>query len=459
MPPDEQPHTIDRIWLVDTLNAAADRHATSKNSRWHEKLSHLRQDLVELWQADVHIIQAATDHFEWLTARAASKTGLRRREVVSHTRSAFENVAQQVFCGLMPPDTYGALFKDHLGAADFVRAMESSIGLLEAEEEVSFVRTHSLRRSTDLLYEVAWFGHNLWPIRPSSSDGGRTMRTSTGQEFCALCYRPSHRYCIQHGLRTSRWAVENREQHRVLFTGKRANPLSIKEDKSADEACPDYCDERHSIRLTEEERKVKGRKKSKNASTRSSADKPAQRLAFDREFEGLRDTLNNLKLEAPRSMRLKRMVAWYRCHPRFARKEIPARLAIVTANRSKAEMVVNRILRPIARASHGETALHDDVLLIEIWAVGTAKLVLHDGSTTLITKPDSGDAFRNGFAECMDNALSMLNIRTEHLTGFDVAVFENLGVELQISSNLIRFVFESPTWLRLACGLRAKDTR
>lgn len=459
MPSDQHTHVFDRLQIAEALNVAEDRHKSLKASRWDEKLSHLGHALVDLWQADPGIIHVALEHFEWLTARAASKTGLRRGDVLSRAKSDFEKVARNAFQGVLLSSAYDALFEGHAGAGDFVKAMERSIDLWEVKNDAFPEQAEALRRSTDLLYEIAWFGHSLWPSRPSRIDARRTTRTTNGQSFCELCFRPSHRYRIYHSLRTSKWAFENRAQYQVLFSGRPA-PLSFLEAASADEACSDYCDERHRIRLSEDERENNKRegKKGKNDITRRSDDKLPKRAAFKHELKNLGQVLKNLKLGAPRSLRLKRMVAWYRCHPGLAKKELLPRLAFITANRSMTEMVVNRVLQDLAGTDRGETAFSDDVLHIEIWAIGAVKVVLHDGSVKFITKPGSDDAFRHLFDQCMVSVLNLLDIGREHLTGFDVAVFEDLGVELQISTNLIRFVFESPTWLRLVCGLRAKGT-
>ncbi|MET3654422.1 hypothetical protein [Dyella japonica] len=452
--PDRQAHTIDRFQISEALDAAANRYASSKTSRWDEQLSHLRHALVDLWQADPGVILVAIEHFEWLTARATSKTGLRQRDVIKRARLDFKKVVLEAFHVLMLPRAYDVLFEGHAGAADFIKVMESSIDLWEVKNDTLPERADTLRQTTDLLFEIAWFGHSLLPTRPSTIGGHRTVRTSTGREFCALCFRPSHRYRIQHSLQTSRWALESRERHRFLFTRACPAPSLLQEEISPHQACSKYCEERHSIRVGSDSKLDE-----KNAAMRCSDGKLSNRVAFDQELKNLTGTLDSLMLAAPRSVRMKRMVAWYRCHPLFAKREIPPRLTLITANRYRAEMVVNHILKPIPRADHGETALQDDVLLIEIWAVGLAKIVRHDGSTTFITKPDSEGAFRHVFAECTDKALSVLDIGGKDLTGFDVAVFEDLGIELQISDNFIRFVFESPTWLRLACGLRTKGAR
>ncbi len=451
---DRQARAVDRLQITDALEAAAKRHASLKPSKWDWRLTHLRHALVDLWQADTGVILVAIEYFEWLSEHAASKTGLRQRDVLKRARLDFNKVAQEAFHVLMPPAAYDALFEGHAGAADFVKAMERSIGHWEVKNDAHLEQVDALWHTTDLLFEIACFGHSLLPSRPSTIGGQRTVRTSTGREFCALCFRPSLRYKIQHSFQTSRWALESRERHHFLFTRARPDPSLLQEGISPHQACSKYCEERHSIRAGTDSKLDE-----KNPTKRCSDGKLANRMAFDQELKNLAGTLDRLMLAAPRSMRMQRMVAWYRCHPLFAKREIPPRLTVITANRYRAEMVVNLILQPIPRADYGETALQDDVLRIEIWAVGIAKIVRHDGSTSFITKPDSKGAFRYVFAECRDKALSMLDVDGKDLTPFSVAVFEDLGMELQISTNCIRFVFESPTWLRLACGLRTRGAR
>jgi len=374
--------------------------------------------------------------------------GLRRALVLAQARSILAPVAQQRFLGLLAPKEFEALFDSPVGACKFIKVMGNRLAFWELEEGFTVERIHALRVSVDLLFEIATFGHTLEPQRASIRRAQRTARRSFGNEYCKLCFRPSHRYRLSHKRTTSHDILSGVRPTPVLFTVFSDDKLPLDTIDKIKNACPKHCEETHSL--------------SGDLATKNKKNRPAEKRGnalvdkFKDEYRNLNETLNSLGLATPKSYRLKRMAAWYRIHPRLARWELRRRFEAIATERPLATAIAGHILSALPGVNHDSIHLDDGVLAFEIAAREQAIVVRCDGEAKPVGPPGLIPSEHCGsFDECMRRVLALIGAISEELSPFDIALFEKPGIEIAIARNLIRLTFESPDWLRLACGLNA----
>jgi len=439
---------FNRQTLAEALDASAEQQALAQDSgsRWTEQLCDLRDALINKWEADAAVVQAAIQLFSWLTLQSLQQSGLRRETVLPRAREIMTRPAAHAFRGLLADDEISRLFASWEGASDFTENLGQRLDLFWGAEDFTPAHTHSLMVTTDLLYELAVFGHSLYPRRESVDAGKRTTVTSVGEQLCELCFRPSHRYRLSHGHQPARKGIV--DVGHVLFTGRSRRKRRREDHEAIFDASHKFCKERHS---TSKELRTRNR-------GRIATDgRESKRADVSRELNKLDETLQKTGLARPRSRRLSKMVAWYRCRPRIANRELALRFKDLTAKRSRAAAIAGHILSALPGYDSSAAAIHDGTLLLEVWRIGVARAVPYDGADLPIAPPQSASAeFESGFDECIRRAKTLLGIRDQDLTGYDVALLEDLGMEIAIADNLLRFTFESPTWLRLACGLKLR---
>lgn len=433
---------------------------TSALDQYAESLPVLEQHIAECRSAAAEVWHGANIFLEWMTARIAQKEGLRKADVHSKARALLLPGAIEALSCIAAPETVKEIFKFRGMAYDFDEKIDRFVPLAELHGPV--VR-EQVEATANLLFEIVDFCKcHIHVERATVAPGQRTRDSDPGREYCKLCFRPSQRYLRRHSCTMM---LEQMSLGRVVGNTKAVHCRKAPVNEWLG-GSDQYCEDRHSGAGTHS---VEGRELSaKNHVWLSSDMKPAAVGRFRAELEQnhYEANLTQKGLENPRSMRLRRRVAFYRGKPRKKdeqKEEIQKCLWRCDESEKRIgalHVLLDHVLSAFWGFRFDDLPIDDDLLLIEANPTGVIT-VRADGSemnVPLVPVTDPSERLKHfeNARRCIDRLLDRYFEKHARPT-VRRAYFETLGVEVFLEMHeRIRWVFDSPTWLSRACDIDLK---